>query len=124
MGLKYHNFFENSKYDHPNSEIIICKNCSFHICLTSLILSISSNSSNDSNFLVKKLINYEIEKNSQKSQMKTGLFDINNIICCQCKSKLGWYYKKAYSYLEIYKEGKFAVENKYVLFIPCQSSKK
>lgn len=49
--------------------------------------------------------------------MHTGTYLINKVMCHQCGHKLGWYYRKAYSYEQHYKEGKYVIENKFVRFI-------
>ncbi|RCK58784.1 hypothetical protein Cantr_07513 [Candida viswanathii] len=117
MGLKCTNYFENSKYDSPNIQIITCKGCSSHLCLSDLILSDNFNGASGPAYLVDNLINIEFNLNSEETQMKTGLYKINKIKCHQCKNPLGWFYKKSYSYAETYKEGKFVIEKNFINFI-------
>lgn len=117
MGLKCTNYFENSKYDSPNIQIITCKGCSSHLCLSDLILSDNFNGASGPAYLVDNLINIEFNLNPEKTEMKTGVYLINKIKCHQCKNPLGWYYKKSYSYSETYKEGKFVIEKSYINFI-------
>lgn len=122
MGLKYTNFFDNSKYEASDIKIIICRGCSSHLCLSDLIISDNFSGSSGPAYLVDKLINYEFDSRPQETPMKTGTYLINKIRCHQCHQPLGWYYKKAYSYAETYKERKYVIENKYILFIPNNSS--
>lgn len=116
MGLKCTNYFENSKYESPNIQIITCKGCSSHLCLSNLILSDNFNGASGPAYLVDNLINIEFNLNSEETQMKTGLYKINKIKCHQCKNPLGWFYKKSYSYSENYKEGKFVIEKSFINF--------
>ncbi|KAL6451833.1 Ypel Protein yippee-like [Candida maltosa Xu316] len=117
MGLKCTNYFENSKYDSPNIQIITCKGCCSHLCLSDLILSDNFNGASGPAYLVKSLINIEYNLNSEETPMKTGVYKINKIKCHQCKLPLGWYYKKSYNYSESYKEGKFVIEKNFINFI-------
>ena len=122
MGLKNTNFFDNSKYETPDLKIICCKGCSSHLCLSDLIISDQFSGSSGPAYLVDKLINIEYDKQLKETKMRTGVYEINKIRCHQCKFELGWYYKKAHSYSETYKEGKYVIENEYILFIANNSS--
>ena len=122
MGLKYTNFFENSSYESSDTQIVICKNCSSHLCLSHLILSDNFRGSTGPAYLVDKLINYQLENGSQETRMLTGNYLINKVKCHQCSNQLGWTYKKAFSYSETYKEGKFVIEKDYIKLIPNNSS--
>ncbi|KAI5965628.1 uncharacterized protein KGF55_000990 [Candida pseudojiufengensis] len=116
MGLKCTNYFDNSEYDSPNIQIITCKSCSSHLCLSDLILSDNFNGSTGPAYLVDNLINIEINPCVEDTRMKTGLYKINKIKCHQCFLNLGWFYKKSYSYSETYKEGKFVIEKSFIKF--------
>ena len=116
MGLKCTNYFENSKYESPNIQIITCKGCSSHLCLSDLILSDNFNGASGPAYLVEDLINIEFNLQSEETPMKTGVYKINKVKCHQCKNQLGWYYKKSYSFAETYKEGKFVIERKFINF--------
>ncbi|CAK9441264.1 uncharacterized protein LODBEIA_P51330 [Lodderomyces beijingensis] len=116
MGLKCTDYFDNSKYDSPNTQIITCRGCSSHLCLSDLILSDNFNGSSGPAFLVENLINIIVNPNTEDTHMKTGLYKINKIKCHQCLNNLGWYYKKSYSYAETYKEGKFVIEKSFIKF--------
>lgn len=122
MGLKYTNFFENSSYESSDTQIVICKNCSSHLCLSPLILSDNFRGSSGPAYLVDKLINYQLESGSQETRMMTGVYLINKVRCHQCATLLGWTYKKAFSYAETYKEGKFVIEKDFIKLIPNNSS--
>ncbi|EGW35483.1 uncharacterized protein SPAPADRAFT_48472 [Spathaspora passalidarum NRRL Y-27907] len=117
MGLRCTNYFENSKYESPDIQIITCKGCSSHLCLSDLILSDNFNGASGPAYLVDNLINIEFNLKSEETPMKTGVYLINKIKCHQCKSPLGWYYKKSYSCAETYKEGKFVIEKNYIKFV-------
>ncbi|KAI5955240.1 hypothetical protein KGF54_001801 [Candida jiufengensis] len=116
MGLKCTNYFDNSKYDSPNIQIITCKSCSSHLCLSDLILSDNFNGSSGPAYLVDNLINVELNPIIEDTRMKTGLYKINKVKCHQCFNNLGWYYKKSYSYSETYKEGKYVIEKNFIKF--------
>ncbi|KAI3405536.1 hypothetical protein KGF56_001554 [Candida oxycetoniae] len=116
MGLKCTDYFENSKYDSPDIQIITCRGCSSHLCLSDLILSDNFNGSSGPAYLVDFLINIIISPVTEDTQMKTGLYKINKIKCHQCLNNLGWFYKKSYSYSETYKEGKFVIEKSFIRF--------
>ncbi|CAK7892388.1 hypothetical protein CAAN1_19S02696 [[Candida] anglica] len=122
MGLKHTNFFANSNYEADDTQIIICKQCSSHLCLSSLILSDKFFASSGEAYLVDKLINYTPEPTVQETSMHTGIYLISMVRCHQCNTKLGWNYKKAYSYSETYKEGKFVIEKSFIKSIPNNSS--
>ncbi|KAG7666012.1 uncharacterized protein J8A68_000442 [[Candida] subhashii] len=124
MGLKCTNYFENSKYDTPNIQIITCKGCSSHLCLSDLILSDNFNGASGPAYLVGNLINIEFNLISEETEMKTGIYLINKIKCHQCKNPLGWYYKKSYSYEETYKEGKFVIEKNFIKFVDNHTTTK
>ncbi|RLV96357.1 yippee-like protein [Spathaspora sp. JA1] len=117
MGLRCTNYFENSKYESPDIQIITCKGCSSHLCLSDLILSDNFNGASGPAYLVDNLINIEFNLKSEETPMKTGVYLINKIKCHQCKSPLGWYYKKSYSCAETYKEGKFVIEKNFIKFV-------
>lgn len=116
MGLKCTDYFETSKYDSPDIQIITCKSCSSHLCLSDLILSDNFSGSTGPAYLVDNLINVQINPKTEDTQMKTGAYKINKVECHQCLKTLGWYYKKSYSYSETYKEGKFVIEKSFIKF--------
>lgn len=122
MGLKYTNFFDNYNYESSDTQILICKNCSSHLCLSHLILSDNFTSTTGSAYLVDKLINYQPDPVLEKSNMRTGLYLTNKVRCHQCQSPLGWSYKKAYLTAQSYKEGKFVLEESVIKVIPNNSS--
>lgn len=124
MGLKYTDFFESSEYELEETQIIICKQCSSHLCLSKLIVSDSFCGSSGPAYLVENLINCTTEPALEETQMKTGLYLIKKVKCHQCLTTLGWKYKKAFSYRESYKEGKFVIEKAYIEFINNNSSTK
>lgn len=117
MGLMCTNYFENYKYDSPKIQIITCKGCLSHLCLSDLIILDKFSGSSGPAYLVDLLINFEFESQFQETEMLTGIYVVSKIRCHQCKSILGWYYKKAYSYRETYKEGKFVIEKEFIKFI-------
>lgn len=121
MGLKYTNFFDNSEYESDDTEIIICKECSSHLCLSSLIISDSFLGSSGPALLVDKLINYVCADEIEETQMKTGTYLIRKVKCHQCLTTFGWTYKKSFTYRESYKEGKFVIENAYIKSIENNS---
>lgn len=123
MGLQYTNFFENKDYE-TDTQIIICKECSSHLCLSSLIISDSFSGSSGPAYLVDKLINFTTEDNLEETQMKTGIYLIKKVKCHQCLNVLGWTYKRSYNYRESYKEGKFVIEKAYIKTIDNNSSTK
>ncbi|KAK6465245.1 hypothetical protein DFJ63DRAFT_332677 [Scheffersomyces coipomensis] len=122
MGLKVTNYFDNSKYETPDLKIITCKGCSSHLCLSSLIVSDNFNGSSGPAYLVDNLINIEYDLNPQKKEMRTGFYLVDDIRCHQCKSNLGWYYKKSYTFRETYKEGKYVIEHSFIKFIDNNTS--
>lgn len=124
MGLKCTNYFENSKYDTPNIQIITCKGCSSHLCLSDLIISDNFNGASGPAYLVGNLINIEFNLIAEETEMKTGVYLINKIKCHQCKNPLGWYYKKSYSFDESYKEGKFVIEKNFIKFVDNHTTTK
>jgi len=121
MGLRCTNYFENSKYDSPNIQIITCQGCSSHLCLSDLIISDQFNGSSGPAYLVENIINFEFDSQFEEQEMRTGMYLISKIRCHQCKKILGWYYKKSFSYRETYKEGKFVIEKAHIKFIDNNS---
>lgn len=124
MGLRYTNFFDESKYESCETQIIVCKECSCHLCLTDLVISDDFQGSSGQAYLVESIINYVPDKVLRESNMKTGVYLTRDVKCHQCKIRLGWTYQKAYSYLETYKEGKFVIEKSFIKFITNNSSTK
>lgn len=122
MGLKDTEFFDYENYESSDTQIIICKECSSHLCLSQLILSDEFTGSSGPAYLVDNLINYQAENKVQESKMHTGTYLIKSVGCKQCKTRLGWTYKKAYKFSEAYKEGKFVIEKKFIKFIPNNSA--
>lgn len=122
MGLKQTHFFSNSSYEAEDTQIIICRTCSTHLCLSSLILSDNFVGSSGPAYLVDKLINYHPDPEAVETKMRTGTYVICNVKCHQCSTKLGWVYRKAYDAQEAYKEGKFVIEEKYIKTIANNSS--
>lgn len=122
MGLVHTDFFENTSYDSSDTQIIVCNECLSHLCLLDLVLSDGFTGASGKAYLVDKLINVQPEGHDQETPMKTGTYVINKIRCLQCFTTLGWYYKKLYNYLELYKEGKYVIEKKYVRHIPNNCS--
>lgn len=117
MGLKYNSFFEDNKYETSDSKIITCKHCLTHLCLLKFVISDSFSGLLGKAYLVEDLINYEFYQHLEKTPMRTGLYQIHKVRCHTCELPLGWYYKKAYSSTEEYKEGKFVIENEYLRFL-------
>ncbi|CAH2354183.1 hypothetical protein CLIB1423_15S00452 [[Candida] railenensis] len=122
MGLKQTHFFSNSSYEAEDTQIIICRTCSSHLCLSSLILSDNFVGSSGPAYLVDKLINYHPDSEAVETNMRTGTYLICNVRCHQCSTKLGWVYRKAYEDQESYKEGKFVIEEKFIKTIANNSS--
>lgn len=122
MGLKHTEFFENNSYEAGDTQIIVCNECSSHLCLSSLVLLDKFWGSSGEAYLVDKLINIQPDGMDQETKMKTGVYLINKISCQQCFTNLGWLYKKLYSYSESYKEGKFVIEKKFIRQIPNHST--
>lgn len=122
MGLKQTQFFANASYEGEDIQIIICKLCSLHLCLSSLILSDNFYGSSGPAYLVEQLINIVSEPKPVESEMKTGVYLIEYVKCSQCDTRIGWIYKKAYKLRETYKEGKFFIEQSYIKSIPNNSS--
>lgn len=118
MGLKYTNFFDSSSYEPADTQIIICRGCSSHLCLSQLILSDEFRGSSGPAYLVDKLINYAPDPDLEETVMHTGTYVIRKVRCHQCNCRLGWTYKKSFSYSQTYKEGKFVIERKYIKMIP------
>lgn len=118
MGLRYTDFFDSCNYEPSDTQIVICGSCSSHLCLSHLILSDNFTGSSGPAYLVDKLINYQPDGGLIETKMRTGEYLINKVRCHQCMSPLGWNYKKAFSYSEAYKEGKFVIEEKYIKLIP------
>lgn len=123
MGLQYTNFFENEDYE-CDTQIILCKQCSCHLCLSNLIISDSFTGGSGQAYLVDKLINFTLDEKVEESQMKTGRYLIRKVRCHQCNTILGWTYKKSFDYRESYKEGKFVIERAYLNVIENNSSTK
>ncbi|ODV80648.1 yippee-domain-containing protein, partial [Suhomyces tanzawaensis NRRL Y-17324] len=117
MGLKFTNYFDDSMYESPDVKIIACLGCSSHLCLSDLVICDGFTGASGPALLVDKLINIEADSPLQRTSMKTGHYQIYKVRCHQCKAPLGWYYKKAYSSSQSYKEGKFVVEEAYVKFV-------
>ncbi|CUM67005.1 uncharacterized protein PRCAT00004693001 [Priceomyces carsonii] len=122
MGLKFSEFFESSMYESSDTQIMVCKKCSSHLCLSVLIVSDQFSGASGSAYLVDNLINYDADPTVEETKMKTGVYLINKVRCHQCKVQVGWTYKKSFSYEESYKEGKFVIEKYYIKFIPNNSS--
>lgn len=124
MGLQYTEFFDNEDYESNDTQIIICKECSGHLCLSNLIISDSFSGSSGPAYLVDKLINYVTEDKIEETEMKTGTYLIKKVRCKQCNTIFGWTYKKSFLYRESYKEGKFVIERAYLKLIDNNSSTK
>lgn len=122
MGLKYTAFFPESLYDSPSTQIIVCKKCGCHLCLSDLIISDQFTGSSGAAYFVKDLINFEPSLTVIESQMRTGTYLINKVRCHQCKITIGWHYKKSYMAEEQYKEGKFVIERAFLDVIPNNSA--
>ncbi|EEQ36068.1 putative yippee-like protein [Clavispora lusitaniae] len=121
MGLKSTDFFENTSYE-ADTHIIVCNECSTHLCLSSLVLSDKFCSQSGDAYLVDRVINVQPDGEDRKTPMKTGVYLINKIRCSQCATTLGWLYKKSFSYSELYKEGKYVIERAFIHEIPNLSS--
>lgn len=122
MGLKQTKFFANSSYEAEDAQIIICRQCSSHLCLSSLILSDNFVGSSGPAYLVDRLINYYQDPEIVETSMKTGSYLISHVQCHQCATKLGWVYRKAYDCQQTYKEGKFVIEEEFIKSIANNSS--
>lgn len=122
MGLQYTNFFEGAEYECNDTQIIICKECSSHLCLSSLIISDSFSGSSGPAYLVDRIINYVLDGDVEETQMKTGVYLIKKVKCHQCLTTIGWTYKKSFKYSESYKEGKFVIEKAFLKIINNNSS--
>lgn len=122
MGLQLTDFFDNTNYESADTQIIICKECSSHLCLSHLVISESFQGSSGPAVLVDRLINYKTDPVLQESKMLTGVYLINKVLCRQCLQTIGWTYKKSFNYAEAYKEGKFVIERKFIKLIPNNSS--
>lgn len=114
--------FANLAYEDPDIKIIICRGCLSHLCLSEYVISDKFTGGSGPACLVDTVVNIELDPLPQKTEMHTGTYLINKIMCHQCRRKLGWYYRKAYSYEQHYKEGKYVIENKFVRFIPNNQS--
>ncbi|GEQ70750.1 hypothetical protein JCM33374_g4429 [Metschnikowia sp. JCM 33374] len=114
MGLILTDFFEPVAYEEKDNEVIVCNDCSAHLCLSNLVLSDQFWGSSGDAYLVDRLINIASDKQDLETSMRTGIYIINKIRCSQCKTVLGWFYKKAFKYSEFYKEGKYVIEKKYI----------
>lgn len=124
MGLKYADYFSNDKYEVADTEIIICRQCSTHLCLSHLVISDGFRGSTGPAFFVDQLINYHADPVPKDKIMRTGTYLIKNVHCNQCMTALGWMYSKAYDDRESYKEGKFVIEQEYIKLIPNNSGTK
>ncbi|EGV63740.1 hypothetical protein PSN45_004192 [Yamadazyma tenuis] len=124
MGLQYTNFFEEEDYESSDTQIIVCAECSCHLCLSSLVISDSFSSISGQAYFVDKLINISADKEIEETQMRTGLYWVKKIRCHQCMNVLGWSYVKSASSRESYKVGKFVIEDAYIRFIDNNSSTK
>lgn len=122
MGLKNTEFFDNSSYDSEDTQIIVCSQCLSHLCLSNLIISDKFRGSSGDAYLVDKLINVQPDDNDQETQMLTGVYVINKVRCSQCRTNLGWLYKKLANYSEAFKEGKYVIEKLYIREVQNHSS--
>lgn len=122
MGLRDTDFFGHESYESPDTQIIICKQCSSHLCLSSLILSDEFTGSSGPAYLVDNLINFTPDEAIQETKMHTGDYLIKTVFCNQCDIRLGWTYKKSFSFSQAYKEGKFVIEKKFIKFISNNSA--
>ncbi|ODV66055.1 yippee-domain-containing protein [Hyphopichia burtonii NRRL Y-1933] len=122
MGLKDTEFFDNENYEATTTQIIICQQCSSHLCLSNLIISDGFTGSSGEALLVDKIINYQADPEIIESTMLTGDYLTRSVRCKQCLTRLGWTYKKAFRQREAYKEGKFVIEKKFLKSIPNNSA--
>ncbi|PVH13740.1 uncharacterized protein CXQ87_001858 [Candidozyma duobushaemuli] len=122
MGLKTTEFFENTSYDSKNNKIFVCNECSAHLCLSNLVISDQFTGASGHAYLVDKLINVQPDGPDQEKQFRTGVYIVNDIRCSQCRTRLGWFYKKSAAYAEAYKEGKYVVERAFIREVPNLSS--
>lgn len=122
MGLRDSDFFDSDSYESSDTKIIICKECSAHLCLSHHVLSDEFTGSSGPAYLVDTIINYAADPHVQETKMVTGDYLVQSVSCKQCKTRLGWTYKKSFKYTEAYKEGKFVIENKFIKFIPNNSA--
>lgn len=122
MGLKTTEFFENTSYDSKNNKIFVCNECLSHLCLSNLVISDQFTGASGNAYLVDKLINVQPDGPDQEKTFRTGVYVVNDIRCSQCRTRLGWYYKKLAAYAEAYKEGKYVVERAFIREVPNHSS--
>lgn len=118
MGLKATEFFENTSYDSKNNKIFVCNECLTHLCLSNLVISDQFTGASGHAYLVDRLINVQPEGPDQEKQFRTGVYIVNDVRCSQCRTRLGWYYKKLAAYAEAYKEGKYVVERAFIREVP------
>ncbi|WPK27765.1 hypothetical protein PUMCH_005165 [Australozyma saopauloensis] len=122
MGLQITDFFATPSYEDGSTQIIVCAECTSHLCLSSLIISDNFWGLSGKAYLVDSVINTLLDPTDIETMMKTGTYLINKIRCRQCSTILGWLYKKSYSGAETYKEGKFVIERKFIHLIPNNSA--
>lgn len=122
MGLIQTDFFENTSYELVDTRIIVCNQCLLHLCLSDLVISDKFTGLSGDAYLVDRLINVQLENKDQETHMKTGIYVINKIHCLQCLVSLGWQYKKLFKCSELYKEGKYVIEKRYIRHITNHSS--
>ena len=101
----------------PNIQIITCKGCSSHLCLSDLILSDNFNGASGPAYLVEDLINIEFNLQSEETPMKTGVYKINKVKCHQCKNQLGWYYKNLIHLLKLIKKGNLLLNGNLLILL-------
>lgn len=122
MGLRNTEFFESTQYEQKNAQVFVCRACLAHLCLLLLVISDNFKGLALLAYLVDKVINVQPDGVDQETRMLTGIYVINKVHCLQCRTYLGWTYKKLYDYNEQYKEGKYVIERNFIREIHNHSS--
>ncbi|CEF65152.1 Protein yippee-like 5 [Strongyloides ratti] len=90
-----------------------CANCKNYLCNAANIISKHFFGASGRAILFQNVVNVNMGEMEQK-QMATGLHHARDIFCQKCKMKLGWMYEMAHNESQMYKEGKFVLERKYI----------
>lgn len=94
----------------PETRLYACGNCSTHLARCTDLLSDGFRGSTGDACLFDVAINVSRQP-PEDTLMTSGKFTVQYIHCKYCDEYLGWTYVRALSASQIYKEGKFILEN-------------
>jgi hypothetical protein len=98
-----------------------CIDCGCDLALVSSVISRNFRGRTGTAILVPQLMNVLLGP-LEDSKMTTGAHVIRVVYCSGCLENLGWYYETAFEDNQIYKEGKYILEESLIERVdPCDA---